>query len=159
MGSEKKPSRPEGERDLNGNLRHRRDGVSQPVQSGEASLLNPDTFLSEDALVRLAMRELNGRLPPGFSFDGRRSDAFDDAADGPGSLGRGATKRPENPHGRKTVLAHELENRGWTTRELAKAAGFTQSEALALARGHARISPDVARTLAKIFATSEEFWL
>jgi hypothetical protein len=145
-----KKSRPSGPAESN-----RR---TSPLGDGEQVAPNPDLFLDEDALVRLAMRELNGRLPPGFLARARGSlFASSDDDSPPGALA--ASPSSGHAHGRRTVLSHELDQRGWTTRDLADAIGLPPSEAHALARGHQRMTPEVARKLAHVFATSEEFWL
>ena len=112
----------------------------------------PDLLLNEESLIRLAMRELNGRLPPGYQPASR-------------ALGflRNGTGREEGlalaSHKPRTVLAHELDLRGWTIRDLAERMGVAPSEVLALTKGQARVTPDLAQKLAKAFATSDEFWL
>lgn len=133
---------------------------------------DPDLLLNEDSLIRLAMRELNGRLPPGyqpasralgFARRGADSDADDEGFEadafrprqGTGSEG-GLLAASHKP---RTVLAHELDLRGWTIRDLADTLGVPSSEVLALVKGHSRVTPELAQKLARAFATSVEFWL
>ncbi len=107
--------------------------------SDSAQQLNPNILLSEEALIALAMRELRGRRPP--------PDADIEILPYR-SLAR-------NPN---TLLSRELDARGWTVRDLAKALDVSSSEAVALISGKTRINALVASQLAKIFATSEDFW-
>ena len=118
---------------------------------------NSDLFLNEDQLIALAIQHLGGRLPP-------QSDPYAQLRENTGNTGRtpGRGKPmdlPLNIYARQTLLARELEARGWTSGDLARAAGFAPSEAAALARGSTRMTRDVAKVLAKLFATSEDFWL
>jgi plasmid maintenance system antidote protein VapI len=61
--------------------------------------------------------------------------------------------------GRKSKLAREVEGRGWTARDLAVQIGVPPAEANALIRGGQRITPELARKLGTVFATSSEYWL
>jgi hypothetical protein len=132
-----------------------------------------DLFLSEDALVQLAMKELKGRLPPGFFSDGRDEFLAESTEEFTGDSQGAHQGRPLNPKvgkksgpfinanyvGNKTVLAHELEMRGWTPRDLARSAGILQSEAVALAKGNTKMTREIAEKLSKVFATSIDFWM
>lgn len=97
-----------------------------------------DLFLSDDLLVELAMRELQGKRPP-----------------------------PPKPQSIplkvgfkiKTKLQRELEGRGWTYRDLALSLGIPAAEAQALARGGQRMTTDIAQKLGRVFATSADYWL
>jgi hypothetical protein len=113
--------------------------VRKKKLSDSAQQLNPNILLSEEALIALAMRELRGRRPP--------PDADIEILPYR-SLAR-------NPN---TLLSRELDARGWTVRDLAKALDVSSSEAVALISGKTRINALVASQLAKIFATSEDFW-
>lgn len=97
-------------------------------------------FLSDEALIALAMRELKGRRPP-------------QATDSEVLPYRSIAKNPN------TVLSREMDARGWTVRDLAKVLNISSSEAVALISGKARVTAAVAAQLARAFATSEEFWL
>ena len=118
---------------------------------------NRDLFLNEDQLVALAMQHLGGRLPPGFDPYALLREKTG-GAPRTGARGGKPMDLPQNIYARQTLLARELEARGWTSGDLARAAGFAPSEAAALARGSTRMTRDVAKILAKLFATSEEFW-
>jgi HTH-type transcriptional regulator/antitoxin HigA len=100
---------------------------------------NRDLFLSEEALIAMAMRELKGRRPP--------ADAEAEILP--------YRSLAQNPN---TLLSRELDARGWTVRDLAKALDVSSSEAVAFISGKARINATVASQLAKLFATSEDFW-
>jgi hypothetical protein len=100
-----------------------------------------DLFLDEDQLIALAIRELRGKRPPGHLV---KPEILPFEPIG------SAAERP---------LSRELMGRGWTVKDLAKALGVTSSEARALVNGNARITPPVAEQLARIFATSVDFWL
>lgn len=97
-----------------------------------------DLFLNDEMLIELAMRELQGKRPP-------------------------APKRqanlPLSSHRGKTKLQRELDGRGWTYRDMAMSIGVTATEAQALARGGQRMTPEIASKLARVFATSAEYWL
>lgn len=103
---------------------------------------HPDLFLSEEALIAMAIRELKGKRPP-------RQGEKSPYATQPGSpiFATAPSK-----------LKQELEARGWVIRDLAKALRVSESEAAALANGKMRISSDIAEKLGMIFATSKEFW-
>lgn len=105
---------------------------------------DPDLLLSEESLILLAMRELKGRLPPTLHQDGWGTDEV---------------SRPATPHKPRTLLAHELEQRGWTVRNLAERMDVPTSEVLALVKGNSRVTSELAQRLAQAFATSVEFWL
>jgi addiction module HigA family antidote len=100
-----------------------------------------DLFLDEDQLIALAIRELRGKRPPAHLIKPEIL-AFEAISI--------ASKRP---------LARELTARGWTVKDLAKSLDISSSEALALVNGNAKITCAVACKLAKVFATSKEFWL
>lgn len=110
--------------------------------------VSPDSLLSDEGLIALAMRELKGRRPPRL---GEERDPWDTTI--PAVTPQTTTRTP------RTLLARELEARGWTARDLAKAAGISPMEANALAKGNARMTRTLAETLARVFATSPEFWL
>ncbi len=97
-------------------------------------------FLSEDVLIAMAMRELKGRRPP--------SDTDSEVLP--------FRSIATNPN---TLLSRELDARGWTVRDLAKALDLSSSEAVALISGRARVNQMIAEQLAKLFATSLDFWL
>ena len=102
-----------------------------------------DLFLSEEHLIQLARSHLKGALPPNL-FQDRHSKTPPQA---------------QSVHKAKSLLAKELETRAWTYKDLAQATGLPESECVALAKGNARVRPEVAQILAQCFATSEEFWL
>ncbi len=104
---------------------------------------NLDLFLNEDYLIALAMRDLRGRRPP--------NNKPDQLSDENGSYSSVVAQ--------KTLLGRELESRGWTSRDLAVAANLAPVEANALVKGNAKITAELAVKFAKLFATSEEFWL
>lgn len=117
---------------------------------------NHDLFLSEEALIGLAMQHLDGRLPPGFDPYARlRERSAPSRTYGP----QAGFELPPPPPGRRTLLARELEARGWTPGDLAEHSGLSRSEAAALTKGTTRITREAARILSQVFATSEEFWL
>ncbi|MEY4064170.1 MAG: hypothetical protein RIR26_378 [Pseudomonadota bacterium] len=97
-----------------------------------------DLFLNENLLIELAMRELKGKRPPQSASEGAPPTYF---------------------RGRKTKLLREIESRGWTTRDLAQQIGVPAPEAGALVRGGQRVTPEIAQKLARVFATSAEYWL
>ena len=99
-----------------------------------------DIFLDENLLIELAMRELRGKRPP-------------EANSGPSAL------RSLSSSGRRTKLQRELEGRGWTPRDLAEKIGVPAAEANALVRGGQRMTPELARKLGSVFATSADYWL
>lgn len=100
-----------------------------------------DLFLDEDQLIALAIRELKGKRPPAHLCKPEI-----------------VPFEPVSPDAVKP-LARELAARGWTVKDLARSLEVSSSEALALVNGNAKISSAVATKLAKIFATSKEFWL
>jgi ribosome-binding protein aMBF1 (putative translation factor) len=120
-------------------MRTWRIAVKKKYIQNSVPQVNPDLFLSEEALVAMAMRELKGRRPP--------CDAESEILP--------YRSIAQNPN---TRLSRELEARGWTVRDLARALDISSSEAVAFISGKARINVTVASQLAKIFATSEEFW-
>ncbi len=97
-----------------------------------------DLFLNDELLIELAMRELQGKRPP---------------------MVKQHAKLPLNVHKSKTKLQRELDGRGWTYRDMAMSIGVSAAEAQALARGGQRMSPEIASKLARVFATSTEYWL
>ena len=97
-----------------------------------------DIFLNDELLIELAMRELKGRRPPEV---------------------KESTRLSVWPSGRKTKLLREIEGRGWTPRDLAEKIGIPAAEANALVRGGQRVTPELARKLGAVFATSSEYWL
>ncbi|MBM3381960.1 MAG: helix-turn-helix domain-containing protein [Betaproteobacteria bacterium] len=97
-----------------------------------------DLFLDENLLIELARRELKGRLPP------------DQLPAQPSTL---------VASGKRSKLARETEGRGWTARDLAEQIGVPAAEAHALIRGGQKITPELARRLGNVFATSSEYWL
>lgn len=105
----------------------------------------PDLFLDEGMLVALAMRELKGATPDGMQYQGTSP-----IEGKPNGLPTSSQFR--------TLLARELDARGWTARDLAKTSGLSPSESLALAKGNQKMTQELAKILARVFATSEEFW-
>lgn len=97
-----------------------------------------DLFLDENLLIELARRELKGRRPPEQ---------------------HGAQNSVVFFSGKKSKLARETEGRGWTARDLAEQIGVPAAEANALIRGGQKITPELARKLGSVFATSSEYWL
>ena len=117
---------------------------------------NRDLFLNEDQLIELAILHLGGRLPPQFNPYSELREKSENQS----RAGRGKPMDlPGHLTARQTLLGRELDARGWTSGDLAKAAGFSASEAAALARGSTRMTSEVAKVLARLFATSEDFWL
>ena len=120
-----------------------------------------DLYLSEENLILLAMRELRGARPP-TRFPNSSQPNWEALESHPDTLVKKESKTSLNPNEafqKRTVLAHEITQRGWTERDLAKEGGFSASEAMALVRGYQRVTPEIAQKLAKIFATSPDFWL
>ncbi|MEN9810875.1 MAG: hypothetical protein RLZZ488_2442 [Pseudomonadota bacterium] len=97
-----------------------------------------DLFLSEELLIELAKRELKGKRPP--------------------SLRQQNSMQP-NTSAVQTKLQRELESRGWTYRDLAMTVGIPAGEAQAIARGGQRVTRELAEKLARVFATSADYWL
>jgi addiction module HigA family antidote len=95
-------------------------------------------FLDENLLIELAMRELKGKRPPSAESEGGRLPVS---------------------RGPKTKILREIESRGWTPRDLAQQIGVPAPEASALVRGGQRVTPEIAQRLARVFATSAEYWL
>lgn len=97
-----------------------------------------DLFLTDELLIELAMRELQGKRPP---------------------PAKPQVRLPLSVHKSKTKLQRELDGRGWTYRDMALSIGVTATEAQALARGGQRMTPEIAAKLARVFATSTDYWL
>lgn len=97
-----------------------------------------DLFLNEELLIELAKRELKGKRPP---------------------VSRHPAALQGNPTGVQTKLQRELESRGWTYRDLALKVGIPAGEAQAIARGGQRLTRELAEKLARVFATSADYWL
>jgi hypothetical protein len=120
--------------------------MSRPANklNAEPAPSNMDLFLNEDALIQLARAHRRGSMPPQQSTHGSKSNQISENYSHLGS---------------RSLLARELEGRGWTPRDLSRAIGLSESECMALAKGNVRMREEHAILLARCFATSPDFWL
>jgi len=128
-------------------------GVPSPQESAQDEDLR-DLFLTEENLIRLAIGHLGGKAPPKVSGRNRRS--MPSANDGVGVHG---SQTARTRRGIAAKLQRELRSRSWTASELADVSKLSLAECRSLISGQAVFTPDVAKQLALVFATSDQYWL
>ena len=57
------------------------------------------------------------------------------------------------------IIKRELEERGWTQKDLAEIMGRPESKISSIVRGTKRITPETAIALGEVFGTSAEVWI
>jgi hypothetical protein len=128
-------------------------GVPSPQESAQDEDLR-DLFLTEENLIRLAIGHLGGKAPPKVAGRNRRSRPS--IGDGVGVHG---SQTARTRRGIAAKLQRELHARSWTASELADVSKLSLAECRSLISGQAVFTPDVAKQLALVFATSDQYWL
>ena len=58
-----------------------------------------------------------------------------------------------------SLIARELDARGWTQEDLARSTGRPELEIAEIVSGASRVTPEIAQELAAAFGTSQALWL
>lgn len=128
-------------------------GVPSPEESAQDEDLR-DLFLTKENLIRLAIGHLGGKAPPKMAGRNRRSQPY--MGDGVGVHG---SQTARTRRGIAAKLQRELRARSWTPAELAEASKLSLAECRSLVSGQGVFTPEVAKQLARVFATSDQYWL